>query len=464
MFHFNKHSKLIKIPNVSINFRADSFAVSAIVYVFSSLLLALFAIEKDVENIRFLVPMMAVSFAFMAYSSYVRCDSMMTLCLSVIMSIGVVVQCILMPDKTDMVTNEFLFSSALSVCLTAIFSFIGKHFIEKENRKSIVYLLLIWLATIAVTVLLRLGPSTNGTYAWLYLGSLQIQATTLFVPAFILYEAILYTSLISKKWLFSTGYLLTLALSLGVCNELGTLIIISILWIINMLMFGELRKSMIIIASFSGVGIVGIIAIALAKFQVNKLCSLGETASQIVTFLSRIYDKIFHRFSDWINVKELPRYEQAATAWRAIVRGGLLGSNNEAFIAEEIYDYTFAAILQRMGFLFGLVIVVLYTAIFIISITKLSGKYIKHQLSFINFFSIGASIAFFVSSIIPIFTNTAFLPLMGVSLPLISSGMTSGVVYRFLILTVILNCKERLLFNPIRIKNSRAFNDEAIER
>lgn len=448
----------IKVPEIPLSFRRNALAAGITVQIFASLLLSLFAFEKGVTNTEFIVPMLFIGTALLVYAHYVRCDIVMTLCISLLISVGTVTQAILQPDNVASIVNELWLSSFLAVAITGVFSFVENRFKVGGGFQTFVLLSGIWLATVILTILLRSGEPTNGTYAWIYFGGnnkRQFQVTSLFVPAFVLYETILYTSSFKNKWKFSLFYMLTLAGALFICNELGTLIVIFFLWIINMLVFGELGKSLKIIGVFGGLGGAAIGVCAIAKNRVDKLAQLGETAGGMTVFLSKVFNKISKRFTDWINIKSLPQYEQSAKAWRGIIRGGLLGSENEASIGHEIYDYTFAAILQRMGFLFGLIIVFLYVAFFFIGIIRLTNKCRKDELTFSGFFAVGSMLAFFVSSIIPIFTNTAFFPLIGISLPLISSGMSSGVICRFLILVVMLGCKERILFAPIKLSKAK---------
>ncbi len=451
----NKIKKLIsglKFPELPLDFRRNSLAAGLTVHIIACVLLSLFAFEKGVTNKDFIAPIVLVGIALLVYAGYVCCDIVMVLCVSLLVCVGTVTQVILQPEKVAEVVDDLWISTLLAIVVTAAFSFIEKRLKIDSSKRAVAFMGSIWLITVILTVLLRLGDDTNGTYAWLYFGKLQFQITSLFVPAFVLYETVLYTSPLNNKYVFSLIYMVTLAGALFICNELGTLIIIFFLWIINMLVFGEMNKSLKIIGVFGGLGGAAITVCAVAKNRVDRLAELGEKSGGLTVFLSQVFNKISKRITEWVSIKELPEYEQSAKAWRGIIRGGLLGSSNEAAIAHEIYDYTFAAILQRMGFLFGLIIVFLYVAFFFIGIRKLSDKGYKSSMTFSNVFAVGSAIAFFVSSIIPIFTNTAFFPLIGVSLPLISSGISSGLISRFLIFVVILGCKERLLFNPIKFK------------
>lgn len=463
----NKIEKLIsgfKLPELPLDFRRNSLAAGLSVHIFACVLLSLFAFMKGVASTEFIIPIVLIGTVLLVYAKYVRCNIVMVLCVSLLTNIGTVTQAILQPENVSAVVDDLWASTLLVIAVTAVFSFIEKRLKIDSNKRTFTILAGIWFITVILTILLRLGEDTNGTYAWLYFGGLQFQVTSLFVPAFVLYETVLYTSSLNNKYIFSSIYMFILAGALFICNELGTLIVIFFLWIINMLVFGELNKSLKIIGGFGGLGGVAIGVCAIAKSRVSRLAQLGETAGDLTVFFSQVFNKISKRITEWINIKSLPQYEQSAKAWRGIIRGGLLGSDKEAAIAHEIYDYTFAAILQRMGFLFGLIIVFLYVAFFLIGLRKLSNKGYRSNMTFSNFFAVGSAIAFFVSSIIPIFTNTAFLPLIGVSLPLISSGVSSGLISRFLIFVVILGCKERLLFNPIKFKKAKKETEAPLVR
>ncbi len=455
-----------KIPDIPLDFRRNGLAAGITVHIITSVLLTLFAFEKGVDNHKFILPMILIGTALIVYAEYVQCDMIMAVCVSLLMSVGTVTQVILQPDNVSSVVSDLWISTLLAIVVTAAFSFIENRIRLDKNINVYALLGSIWLVTVILTLVLRMGDDTNGTYAWLYFGNHQFQITSLFVPAFVLYESILYASSLNNKLKISLIYMFTLAGSLFICNELGTLIVIFFLWIINMLIFGDLGKSLRIIGSFAALGAAAIGICAIAKNRVDKVAQLGgeKSAGKLTVFLSQIYNKISKRITEWINIKSLPQYEQSSKAWRGVIRGGLLGTDNEAAIAQEIYDYTFAAILQRMGFLFGLIIVFLYAAFFFIGIKKLINKGYRNSATFSNFFAVGSLMAFFISSIIPIFTNTAFFPLIGISLPLISSGMSSGLINRFLILVVILACKERTLFKPINIKKIKSDAKSPISR
>ncbi|MBR3818140.1 MAG: FtsW/RodA/SpoVE family cell cycle protein [Clostridia bacterium] len=453
-----------KIPEIPLDFRRNGLAAGLTVHIVACVLLSLFAFAKGVESTDFILPIVLIGAFFLLYAQCVGCNMIMVLCISLLMNVGTVTLVVLQPEKVSGVVDELWLATVLAIIVTAVFSFIEKRFKTDSNKHAFFLMGAIWIVTVILTVLLRLGDGTNGTYAWLYFGDHQLQVTSLFVPAFVLYETVLYVSPLKNKHIFSLIYMFTLAGSLFICNELGTLIIIFFLWIINMLVFGELANSLKVIGIFGGLGGIAIGICAIAKSRVNHLTELGETAGSLTMFLSQVFSKISKRITEWINIKELPEYEQSAKAWRGIFRGGLLGTNNEVAIGHEIYDYTFAAILQRMGFLFGLIIVFLYVLFFFTALKKLSDKGYRTISTFSNIFAVGSLIAFFVSSIIPIFTNTAFFPLIGVSLPLISSGVSSGLISRFFIFVVILSCKERLLFKPINFSKSRKKTNEPLVR
>lgn len=451
---------------LSLNLSRNGAVASLIIHVVTVVLLSFFAKAKGVESLGFAIPMFIVGLCVIGFAFIEKIDFVMALTVSVLINVGITAQILITPDNADSVISELKLSSVLAVAVVAVFLFIENRLAVKSKKQAYVFLGLLMAAVVAIFGILMCFPATNGTHAWIYINDkLQFQLTTLLIPLFILFESVLHVAPIGHKWIFSTVNILINAMALFVCRELGTLIIIAAMWIIVMFLFGDIKVSaavlgvvVLLVAVAVGICFIASLRAEKADGQVDGLTSL----------LSRTFNHISQRVTQWINIKEIDSTEQSAVAFRSIIRGGLLGSDNEMGIGEERYDYTFASIAQRCGMLFGFVVAFLYVAFFYRGMKVFMHKTEDKELNVAEFFAIGSLIGFFVSSIIPIFCNTFFLPLIGIPLPLISSGMSSGLVCRFLVLIAMLGCKERVLFPPIKLsfkkKDGKAAQEEKPEK
>ena len=469
VFGVNKLKNLLSsIENspVSLNLSRNGAVAALIIHVVTVVLLSFFAKAKGIESLGFAVPMFVVGICIIGFALIEKIDFVMALTVSVLMNVGITAQILIIPDKAASVISELKLSSVLAVVIVAAFLFIENRLAVKSGKQAYVFLGLLMAAVVGIFGVLMSMPGTNGTHAWIYINDrLQFQLTTLLIPLFILFESILYVAPIKNKWIFSTVNILLNALTLFVCRELGTLIIIIVMWIIFMFLFGDPKVSAVIVGAVILLAAVGVGICFIASIRAEKA---GGQVDGLTSLLSRTFNHISQRVTQWINIKELDSSEHSAIAFRSIIRGGLLGSDNETKIAEEIYDYTFASLAQRCGMLFCFVIAFLYVAFFYRGMKVFMHKTEDKELNVAEFFAIGSLIGFFVSSIIPIFCNTFFLPLIGIPLPLISSGMSSGLVCRFLVLIAMLGCKERVLFPPIKLslkkKDGKAVQEEKPEK
>ncbi len=153
---------------------------------------------------------------------------------------------------------------------------------------------------------------------------------------------------------------------------------------------------------------------------------------------------------------------QVSEALFAIGTGGFIGTGlghgmpNLIPVAES--DFVFAAICEELGVVFGLAIILIYLSIFI-SIQNIA---MKCKDTFYKYLTYGIGICFIFQVFLNIGGVTKFIPSTGITLPLISSGVSS--LYSTLILLSVIQYVFILVWKEgIRIERERERSEEREE-
>lgn len=259
-------------------------------------------------------------------------------------------------------------------------------------------------ATLAIYLLLRLiNMPKNGAYCWVG----PIQVTEIIKIIAILYFSYLFTSKKitgKRKILLASIYMCINIVGSLIINEMGSLLIMIIVYAIYFMMFVKSPK--VIITYFSAIVISGLVLFGLTT-----------------VFMKGLTDRIIDRVNVWINpnIDPLGIGQQALKAKEAIILGGLFGTKQKIVVPEIETDYVFVGIAMKLGIVFCFLILIM----FVIFLINGAVEYIKARTEFHSALIIGCIYYIFVQTIIMIGGSTGIIPMTGVTVPLISKGGTS---------------------------------------
>ncbi len=303
-------------------------------------------------------------------------------------------------------TKQLIF---FALALAAMFAL---SFFDWRLLKNNSYLLLFlyFMGIIALGGLLLFAPETRGVQAWYKIGPISIDPVEYMKIVMILLMA-KYLSRRHSEFhqlsyiaLSAVYFAIPIAL-ISLQPNLGSASILGALWFTTVLMSG------IRVPHFLGiVGVVILISIGgwnffLEDYQKNR----------IVSFLEPELDPLGIGWSQ----------HQAKIA---IGNGGLWGEGigqgtqtQYGFLSEPQTDFIFAAIAEELGFVGVAILLFLFCAL-LWRILKIS---LRAETNFPRFFAIGLAVLLGIQAGVHIGMNLGLLPIIGLSLPLVSYGGSS---------------------------------------
>jgi rod shape determining protein RodA len=181
------------------------------------------------------------------------------------------------------------------------------------------------------------------------------------------------------------------------------------------------------------IGVLIISGIKLRHFLILVLCGLLVLAFGWSTFLKeyqrqRIMDFLLPQFSDPLKIGWSQRQAKIAIGSGGIFGQGITkGSQTQyGFLSEPQTDFIFSAIAEEMG----LIGVFIFLSLFLFLIWRIIRIAIESSSNFPRLFAIGIAVLLFSQIFIHSAMNLGILPIIGISLPLMSYG-GSGLVSIF---------------------------------
>ena len=388
-------------------------------------------------------PLFAVSSAAIVYVLQHEGDILLSFAFSFLLETGYTLQVLIEKNKADASKwNAILLSSI-------VFGFIGVLIVKKYGKKNFykakraylwLFILTIIVAIIFGLLLTPLGFTRNSTTAWYKIGTLEIQATELFKPLYVLFHATLWRSGLpnNKRYIISTGVTLLYAFFLFYISELGTLMAIMMLWLILTFIFME--RQLYFFVSTGGTAAFGIIIYYITKwgYAIDE-SKWGDTIENY-SVLGKIYIKLDQRilmftdYSQYCVKYGTDASTQPLAAHKMIIQGGLLGStSNNIYIGEEHTDFAYVSLLYRCGIVFGIVVLFLFLIILFRGIVLSCNTDEK----FMAIIYAGAALNIAVPTFINILGTTNMSVLAGVAIPFISHGGTNMAVSFFCIMLLL---------------------------
>ena len=254
-----------------------------------------------------------------------------------------------------------------------------------------------------------LGKNVKGNRNWIEIAGFTLQPSEIAKFLLILWCALQlrrigeYAGKKSPFWLISPGFAVVEILILFE-RDLGTAFLVLIIF------FGILFISGAPIKHFIGIGVVAAIIgsafVLSSNYRVSRFAALFDP-----------FDEKYYKFSGW----------QPAHSIMGLASGGLWGSGlgaskqKWANLAEAHTDFIFSVIGEELGLLGTLLVLVLYAAL-IYSILRVA---LKTKDDFSRYATAGVACWFIAQVTINIGSVTSLLPVIGVTLPLISYGGSS---------------------------------------
>ena len=416
--------KITKMGVIPLDVSKNKFAVCSIMNLLVCVLLGLFcSLHSSFDpymEIVLIVFLIGEAVAFYTYRY--ECD--IRICVSIVWlySVGMTLQALIGYEK------KLLLFSIVSVVMAAlaviVYTFFSKVDFKNDKTTYISFGVISGVFLLFVLVL-ALSDSTNGAHAWINLFGFSLQITEFFKPLFFIFHAVLFSSEVKYKWIWSAVCTLVMSLSLVLLNELGTLFVIILLWLCLSFLFFEKKR---ITAYFAGgitlLGGLGWLIIKLASDSVNKQAELGESTSGIILKLARIYNKLNDRISIWLSLDKADPYgiaRQAIKAREAMIKGGFWGTTETVNIPVEASDYAFIALLLRCGIIFAIFVLLMFGLLYAQGISCALNK----EKTFDKVALTGCSFSMLFPLIVNVVGTTNAMPMTGVAIPFISAGGTS---------------------------------------
>lgn len=298
----------------------------------------------------------------------------------------------------------------LGVFLMFLFSFLDYRIFKNDARLIFFFYVLSLLGLIGVFFF---APEIRGVKSWYKVGPVSFSPSEFTQLILLLFLAKYFSSRHVELYkmrhiLFSGFYVFLPVFLIALQPNLGSALISASLWLIILVISG----------------------IKLRLFLI--LCLIGSLILALGwSFLLHDYQK------ERINAFIFPKADPLGLSWSqnqakiAIGSGGIFGQGlfkgsqtQYGFLPESQTDFIFSAIAEEFGLL-GVVVLFLLIMIMLFRIMKIT---INSQSNFSRLFAVGFTALLVVQTFINIGMNLALLPVIGISLPLVSYGGSSLII------------------------------------
>jgi len=307
--------------------------------------------------------------------------------------------------------------------LMIIISFFDWRLLKNDSHLILIFY---FLGLLSLIGLFFFAPEIRGIRGWYRIGMISIDPVQ-FVKIILIillakYFSTRHITMYNPGHIFLSGFYIFLpSILIFFQPNFGPVLILLLIWL------GILIISGIKIRHFLFLSLCGFLTIA---FLWHFLL-LDYQKERIITFIAPyLADPLG---AGW----------QRNQARIAIGSGGLLGEGfgqgsqtQNRFLPEPQTDFIFASIAEEFG-LVGVLILILFFLILFFQIVKIA---ISSQANFSRLFSLGFAIFLFVQIFIHIGMNLGILPIIGISLPLVSYG-GSGLIATFIGLGILQSIK-----------------------
>jgi cell division protein FtsW len=329
------------------------------------------------------------------------------------LSVGLLILGDIMVVSASQVTGLKTGGSTFSISGKQIFISVGAlffaWFVAQLSLKSVRYLAKFGLiaAFVIMALLIPFGRNINGNTNWIDFGFIDFQPSEIAKVFLILWAAFIIERNIKqpKNILKSLSFgFATILIIILVGQDLGSAVVIGLILAALLYLSGTEARLLILLGSLGMGGVAGLIATQ--PYRMDR------------------FTAFLHPFADgvYMNAGWQPAHSLMAMASGGLFGSGL-GSGKQKWgnLAEAHTDFIFAVIGEELG-LFGTISVLIALALLVYSIIRIA---LTAKDDFSKYLALGIAFWIGIQSLINLASATSLIPVVGVTLPLISYGGTS---------------------------------------
>ena len=342
----------------------------------------------------------AILYILIFHSIYKDASRLITNNISFLLLVGYIM---LTRIDFSLAVKQFAFATAGLI----VTSFIPAILLKIKNLKNwSVFYGIAGLALLITVFIPRLGISRYGSRNWIQIGSFTMQPMEFVKILFIFFVAAgLVKAVTLKDIIVNAAIALAFMLVLVLERDLGAMVLFYICYV----MMVYLATSRIIFF-IGGVGLgAGAIVLGYALFK------------------DTLFSHVMVRVNAWMNpfqYQDSGGYQITQSLF-AIGTGGFTGSGLTEgmpyLIPVDESDFIFSAICEELGVIFGLALILIFVSSFI-AMTNIAMKCKKPFNKYVTF---GIAVCYIFQVLLNIGGVTKFIPSTGVTLPLVSYGVSS---------------------------------------
>ena len=338
-------------------------------------------------------------------------------------------------------------------------------YIFNYMSKRLAALLTLGAAVFLYLVLLVAAPNISGTRAWLVIGSVSLQLTEVTKVLAVITFACVYTDdSISplRRLLYAVGALLVHAGALVLVNELGTLVVISIIFLVLGMAFLPSAKGLLAVVLAGMICVAGLVGFSYKCYQIrygepeitavsapegegeavdgSLLTATATQAPAPQKTHGRVYDKVvdkaatifykirtrFQLVLDPASVDEYGEGYQAKMARKAMLVTGWLGTSEkyEQNVPVIESDYIFLYVLMKIGVIGAFIVLAMLIGMMMETTVRVaSGGKTTEQAAAIGFIC-----CIVVQSVITAASSAGLIPTVGLTFAFLSDGGSATVM------------------------------------
>ena len=332
-------------------------------------------------------------------------------------------------------------------------------------NKRLAALFSLGAAVLLYLVLLAAAPNISGTRAWLVIGPVSFQLTEVTKVLAVMAFACIYTDrgiTPLRRLLYAVGVLIVHAGALVLVNELGTLVVISIIFVVLGFAFLPSAKGLLAVVLAGILCVGGLVGFSYKCYQIRygepEMTALsapegegeaidgsltaatatetpapqkthGRLYNKVVDKAAAIFYKIRTRFQlvlDPGSVDEYGEGYQAKMARKAMLVTGWLGTSEkyEQNVPVIESDYIFLYVLMKIGVIGALIVLAMLVGMMLETTVRVAaGGKVTEQAAAIGFIC-----CIVVQSVITAASSAGLIPTVGLTFAFLSDGGSATVM------------------------------------
>lgn len=318
------------------------------------------------------------------------------------------------------------------------------HRCSRSAKSLKISLLVITALTVFLYLTLFLFHKINGARVWMTFGPVSIQCSEITKLLYLIALSLIAVSphlSVRKQFLYSLGLLMINTVFLIVHNELGTILVMVMIFTIVQLVFFPTRYGIITLLTV-------IVLLLLCVLVVQWAYSRFQDVDHLVmNLVKKVYLRLFPKDT-----------YQRDIALQSFVNAGMFGADAsyrlDIPVAES--DYAFARLVQTFGILSG----ILYIGSLIATLFTIHDFAEKNRLNRNYILSFIFAATMIVQSGIVIFTNTGVLPITGINAVFISEGGSQCVLNYIMAAVIVHSLSKKNSAKRKHLKRKEIFTDD----